>query len=95
MEVNIEFVNVTIKILLGVSASVLAIALWSKKRNAPNLFIALGVVALDFDIIFGVLLRLGIIARFEMLSYVLPVVFSSFPLIFFIIAFIIAGKTKL
>lgn len=88
-----------VKIGLGALTAVFAIAVWSRTREAPWLFVVLGILAFYSETLWSILGMFGIGAELPAI-YAVPLpslIFCVLPPIFFIIAFIIMliKKTRL
>ncbi|MDR2467377.1 MAG: hypothetical protein LBD22_00250 [Spirochaetaceae bacterium] len=86
-----DIIHIALKLALGGLASVFAIAVWARTRDASWLFVVLGILAFYTETIYFILERLGFTSDLFIVNQimVLPIVFSSLPPLFFITAFLI------
>ncbi|MDR0527142.1 MAG: hypothetical protein LBG79_04945 [Spirochaetaceae bacterium] len=67
---DVNFVVIAVRLGAGALAAVFAIAAWARTRDAPWLFVTLGILASFTEIIWNILQLLGITVPFGHLSVV-------------------------
>ena len=86
-----QLIFISTKLILGGAAAVFAIAVWARTREAPWLFVVLGILSFYADTIFTILEAAGFTIDFVTV-YTIPLpslILAALPPFFFIIAFII------
>jgi hypothetical protein len=86
-----ELLYVTSRLVLGATASFLAIMVWSKTRDAAWMLMVTGTIALYADIVYSVLDMLGVRVDLFFIGSVslMALILSNLPIIFFIAAFLV------
>jgi hypothetical protein len=86
-----ELAYIVLKLIAGGVAAILAIAFWSQTRDAPWLFVVLGIMAYYGESLFMSLRLLGIDAALPSFNGipVFDALFAALPPLFFSAAFII------
>lgn len=91
MELTDILVLVT-KIGFGSIATLLAIMLWSKTRDSAWMFVVVATILTYGEVIFSALESFGIVSYDLLVIMGVPaarIIFAAFPLLFYIIAFLI------
>lgn len=99
MEIDYALIVLLIKMIMGFAATVTAVLLWSRTREAAWLFVVMATVFLYAEVIIGVLEMFGLSNLYLLSLYGIPLfelIFAFFPFLFFTIGFIVflAGRRK-
>jgi hypothetical protein len=94
---NEQLILLLVKLITGFAATLTAVLLWSKTREAAWLFVVLGTVFLYGEIIFSTLELLGLANFYLFTIYgisVVNLVFAIFPFVFFTVGFVLFLKSR-
>lgn len=89
---NEQIILLLLKLIVGFSASLTAVLLWSKTRQSSWLFIVMGTVTLYSETIFSVLDLFGLSNFYLLTVYgisLMKLIFAILPFLFFTVGFIL------